>query len=133
MSRIRIFVADDHPNILGKVASLLGHTFDIVGTAGDGQTAYEGVKRLKPDVLVIDITMPIVSGIEVVTKLRQTGQAPKVVFLTVHSDPDFLRAGLATGAFGYVMKARVATDLVPSVQHAVEGRIYISPFPEYKK
>jgi DNA-binding NarL/FixJ family response regulator len=133
VSRIRIFVADDHPDVLEKVASLLGHAFDIVGTATDGQSAYEGVRRLMPDVLVIDITMPVVSGIETVAKLKETGHAPKVVFLTVHSDPDFLRAGLATGAFGYVLKARVATDLVPSVQHALEGRIYISPFPEYKK
>ena len=133
MSRVRIFVADDHPDVLEKVSSLLGHAFDIVGTAEDGQSAFEGVRQLSPDVLVIDITMPFVSGIEAVAKLKEMGCAPRVVFLTVHSDPDFLRAGLAAGAFGYVLKARVATDLVPSIEHALAGRIYISPFPELKK
>lgn len=133
MKPIRTFLADDHPDVLEKLASLLGQPYDIVGLASDGQTVIDGVQRLGPELLVLDISMPGMSGIEAVEKLKKSSFDPVVVFLTVHADSDFLRAALTAGAFGYVLKARLATDLLPAIEAALAGQIFISPFPTLKK
>jgi len=83
--------------------------------------------RLKPDVIVTDISMPVLSGIEAANRLNESGCKSKIIFLTVHSDSDFVRTCLATGAFGYVVKSRITTDLIPAIQDALAGRIFISP------
>ena len=83
--------------------------------------------RLAPDILVLDISMPIVDGIETIRSLRATGSRSKFVFLTVHGDEDYVRAGLAAGAVGYVVKSRLASDLLPALREALAGRRFISP------
>jgi DNA-binding NarL/FixJ family response regulator len=83
--------------------------------------------NLKPDVIVTDISMPVLNGIEAANQLNEAGCTSKIIFLTVHSDPDFVRTCLATGAFGYVVKSRVATDLLPAIHEALAGRLFISP------
>ena len=83
--------------------------------------------NLKPDVIVTDISMPILNGIEAANQLNDSGCTAKIIFLTVHSDPDFVRACLATGAFGYVVKSRITMDLLPAIQEALAGRIFVSP------
>jgi DNA-binding NarL/FixJ family response regulator len=82
---------------------------------------------LQPDVIITDISMPILSGIEAAKQLKESGSRAKVVFLTVHSDPDVVRACLNAGASGYVVKPRMDTDLVPAVREALAGRIFLSP------
>jgi DNA-binding NarL/FixJ family response regulator len=124
---VRIVLADDHQHILEKIKELLDSTYDIVGTVSDGQSLVNAVAQLKPDVLVIDITMPILNGIEAANKLKEEGSDSKIIFLTVHADPDFVRACLATGAFGYVVKARMSSDLTRAIKEALAGRIFISP------
>jgi DNA-binding NarL/FixJ family response regulator len=101
--------------------------FEVVGAVGDGDALLEAASRMKPDVCVIDISMPIMSGIEAANEIRASGSIVKIVFLTVHEDPDFLQAALETGALGYVVKSRVVTDLSPAINAALAGRLFISP------
>jgi DNA-binding NarL/FixJ family response regulator len=87
----------------------------------------EAVARLHPDILVIDISMPVLSGIEAAQQLKQSGTDAKIVFLTIHEDPDFVQAALAAGASGYVVKSRLATDLLLAIRAALAGGRFVSP------
>lgn len=127
MVRARILLADDHKDVREKVMQQLEPEFEVVGAVEDGNALLEAASRMKPDVCVVDISMPIMSGIEAVSQMRASGSGVKIVFLTVHEDPDFVRAALETGALGYVVKSRVATDLSPAVRAALAGRLFISP------
>jgi len=126
MSRIRVLLADDHPAVLERVCELLGEDFEIVGTVNNGRDAVMAALRLNPDVLVIDISMPVLNGLQATQQLRFAKQPTKVVFLTVHAGEDFVTAALSAGASGYVTKSDVGTDLVPAISEALAGRIYIS-------
>jgi len=106
-------------------ARLLQH-YEIVGKAKDGLELIECVARLRPDVLVTDISMPGVSGIEVLRRLRSQAIHIPAVILTVHEDEELLEASLSHGAFGFVLKSRIDRDLVAAIQEALEGRVYIS-------
>ncbi len=127
MDRIRVRLADDHEAMLERVAGLLKTECDVVGTATDGQQALEAARDLKPDVLVIDISMPVMNGIETAHHLKEAGVEVRIVFLTVHDDPDFARAALEAGALGYVIKPRIASDLVAAIREAYAGRLFLSP------
>ena len=127
MARARILLADDHKDIREKVMQQLEPEFVVVGAVEDGNALLEAASQMKPDVCVVDISMPIMSGIEAVTQMRASGSTVKIIFLTVHEDPDFLQAALDTGALGYVVKSRVATDLSPAIRAALDGRLFISP------
>ena len=93
----------------------------------DGESLVEAVTRLQPDVIVIDISMPKLNGIDAANRLRETGLAPKVVFLTVHAGQDFVEAALRTGALAYVSKFRINSDLLVAIEEALAGRIFVSP------
>jgi DNA-binding NarL/FixJ family response regulator len=126
MSRIRVLLADDHEEVLARVRVILGEDFDIVGAVNNGRDAVEEAERLHPDVLVIDISMPILNGLQAVSQLRQTNHRTKIVFLTVHEDPDFVAAALSAGASAYVTKEDVTTDLLPAIYEVLQGGTYIS-------
>jgi DNA-binding NarL/FixJ family response regulator len=125
--RPRIFLADDHSQLLDAEIALLSPTFDIVGTASDGVSLVTEALRLKPDVIVADITMPVMDGIDAVRKLQKFGSNAKLVFLTIHSQEEFVRACLAEGALGYVWKSCMKSHLIPAINAALEGKPYISP------
>lgn len=127
MARARILLADDNKDIREKVMQQLDPEFEVVGTVEDGNALARAAGQMKPDVCVVDISMPIMSGIEAANQLRANGSAVKIIFLTVHEDPDFIEAALATGALGYVVKSRVATDLSPAIRAALAGRLFVSP------
>ena len=127
MDRIRVLLADDHEAMLERVAGLLKTECDVVGTATDGQQALEAARDLKPDVLVIDISMPVMNGIETAHHLKEAGVEVRIVFLTMHDDPDFAREALEAGALGYVIKPRIASDLVAAIREAYAGRLFLSP------
>jgi DNA-binding NarL/FixJ family response regulator len=111
------------------VESLLAPTCEVVGSVPDGQSLFDAARHLKPDVIVTDISMPILNGIEASKQLSASGCAAKIIFLTVHFDADFVQACLATGAVGYVVKSQLTTDLIPAIQEALRGRIFVSlPF-----
>ncbi|MGA7622399.1 MAG: response regulator transcription factor [Candidatus Acidiferrales bacterium] len=105
----------------------MGLGFEIVGEAQNGHTLVEAALKLKPDVIVTDISMPILNGIEAAKRLREAGSTSKIVFLTVILDRDFISTCLAAGALGYVVKARLGSDLEPAIRETVAGRIFISP------
>ena len=126
-------VADDHQTVLDTVAALLAPEFDIVGTAHDGGALLETAARLDPDLVVLDISMPVFNGLEVARRLKKEGARAKVVFLTVHDDEDFVREALAAGAAGYVLKASMAVDLTHAIREALAGRIFISSSIAYNE
>ena len=132
MSKVRVLLADDHPLLVKAVVSLLEPTFEIVGRVADGKSLFESAMKLQADVIISDISMPILNGIEAANKLKVSGCRSKIVFLTIHSDPEFVRACLATGALGYVVKSQMETDLVPAIQEALAGRIFISPLLNFR-
>jgi DNA-binding NarL/FixJ family response regulator len=127
LDRMRVLLADDHPDFLAAAARLLEPEFAVVQTVGDGQALLAEAARLEPDVLVLDITMPVLNGIEAARQLKGTGSRAKIVFLTVHQDPDYVQGALAAGALGYVVKCRLASDLPLALREAVAGRSFVSP------
>jgi DNA-binding NarL/FixJ family response regulator len=129
LRRARVLLADDHEEFLAVEVQLLElePEFEVVRTARDGREALEQAARLSPDVVILDITMSKMDGIETARRLRAAGSGSKIVFLSVHGDPDYVRAGLAAGATGYVVKSRLASDLVPALREALAGRSFVSP------
>ena len=126
--RPRILLADDHPAVLKATNALLKARFDIVGNATDGPTLVSEALRLCPDVIVADITLPILSGIDAAHRLRESAPSAKFVFLTVHSEQQFIEACMAEGALGYVLKSHMKGHLILAIQAALVGQTYISPF-----
>ncbi len=126
MRRIRVILADDHEAMLDRIAKLLITECDVVGTATDGRQALDGAQNLKPDVLVLDLSMPVMNGIETARCLKELGVKTRIVFLTVHDDPDYAREALETGALGYVIKSRIASDLVAAINEVHAGRSFVS-------
>ncbi len=127
MSRIRVLLADDHKAMLDRVADLLADECDVIGTAIDGRQALDAAMELKPDVLVLDISMPVMNGIETAYRLKEAGAKTRIVFLTVHDDPDFAGEALEAGALGYVIKPRIVSDLLVAIKEAHAGRSFVSP------
>jgi DNA-binding NarL/FixJ family response regulator len=127
LNRARVLLADDHEDFLAVAARLLAEEFDVVNKVGDGQALLGEAARLEPDVLVLDISMPVLSGIEAARQLQATGCRARIIFLTVHDDPDYVRAAFAAGALGYVVKCRLASDLLFALREVLAGRSFVSP------
>jgi DNA-binding NarL/FixJ family response regulator len=124
LARARILVADDHEEIRNTIVRLLKRQFEVLAAVGDGPAFLEAVARLKPDVCVLDISMPDMSGIEVAYRIKQSDSQIRIVFLTLHDDFDFKTAALATGAEAYVTKARMGGDLLFAVREVLAGRTF---------
>ena len=127
MIRPRILLADDHAEFLEAEIGLLRPHFELVGTASDGFSLVSEAQRLNPDVVVVDITMPGMNGIEAVHKLKESGSKVKVVFLTINNGEEFVNACLGEGARGFVWKTRMKTHLIPAINAVLEDLAYISP------
>ena len=127
MIRPRILLADDHPEFLEAEIALLRSHFELVGTASDGASLVSEVQRLNPDVVVADITMPVMNGIDAVHRLKELGSTAKFVFLTINTGEEFVKACLKEGARGYVWKSRMKSHLIPAIHAALEDLQYISP------
>ena len=110
---------------------LLSDEFEVVDTLDSGQRLTTVVAALEPDLIVLDITLPGLNGMELATQLKKTGCSAKIVFLTVHQDADYAREAFDVGATGYVLKPRLASDLIPALHAALEGKRFISPCPEF--
>jgi len=121
-----ILLADDHREFSATVAGMLRNDFEIVGTVNDGEQLVKASMKLVPDVVIVDISMPVLNGIEAAEQLSRLGNTAKVIFLTIHADADFVRACLDAGAAGYVVKSQVAMDLVPAIRQALAGKIFVS-------
>ena len=127
MHKVRVLLADDHPAICEAVASLLKNTYEIVASVRDGQALIEAAMRMKPDVIVTDISMPVLNGIEAAKRLRDSGSESRIIFLTVHQDLDFIKVCFAAGALAYVTKPRISADLLPAIEQALVGHSFVSP------
>jgi DNA-binding NarL/FixJ family response regulator len=125
--RSRVLLADDHPAMLALTAAVLAGEYLVVGSVGEGRALLAEAERLHPDLIVLDITMPRLDGIQAAAQLLRSPHPARLVFLTVHEDPDFARAALDAGGLGYVLKARLASDLLPAVRAALADRRFISP------
>ncbi len=119
-------LADDQREILETVARLLEDEFDVIAAVANGKLAIEAAVRMAPDLIVLDISMPVLNGIEAASQLKESGSRAKVVFLTVHEDPVLVEAALSVGANGYVLKQRLATDLIPAIRKVLDDLIFVS-------
>jgi DNA-binding NarL/FixJ family response regulator len=131
--RPRVVLVDDHPAVLRQTIQLISNEFEVVDALDDGGQFSEVVADQEPDLIVLDITLQGLSGIELASRLKATGCSAKVIFLTVHIDPDYAREAFAIGATGYVVKPRLASDLIPALRAAMSGQRFISPCPELKE
>jgi DNA-binding NarL/FixJ family response regulator len=125
--RPRVLLADDHRIVAEGLKSLLTPEFDLVGVVEDGRALVEEAKRLKPDVIVADISMPNLNGIDAVAQLRQHDKEVKVVFLTMHQEVVYARRALDAGASGYVLKHSAPAELVAAIRAALEGKTFVTP------
>lgn len=126
MGRARILLADDHEGMRDRVVRMLAREFEVLEPVSDGGALLEAAARLKPDICLMDISMPVLNGIEAAAQLKESGSRAKIIFLTIHEDPDFLVAALRAGASGYVVKPRMASDLRAAIKEVLAGRTYIS-------
>jgi DNA-binding NarL/FixJ family response regulator len=125
--RPRVLIADDHLLVAEALTSLLKDEFDLVGIVEDGRALVEAAGRLRPDVIVADITMPHLNGIDALLCLRQNGDRVPMVFLTMHREVTFARRALEAGASGLVLKHSASVELVVALRAALEGRTYLTP------
>jgi DNA-binding NarL/FixJ family response regulator len=128
LAKITVVLADDNAVVLGDLRQELEDEFRIVGTAANGEEAIGQVLRLDPDVLVLDITMPSLTGLEVASRLYGKHSRTKILFLTIHEEPEYISAGFSAGALGYVTKRRLYSDLSLAIREVFEGRKFLSPF-----
>ena len=126
MTRARVLVADDNTAIMEHVSTMLQPDCEIVGRVVEGDSVCDEVERLRPALVVLDISMGECNGIEIARQLRERGYAGEVLFLTVHEDPDFVNAAIGAGGRGYVIKSRMNVDLKLAVKSALSHRIFIS-------
>lgn len=128
MSTIRVLLADDSIQVREYVREFLSSScYEIVGAVGDGKAAVAAAALLQPDVVVLDLSMPVLNGIEAAKRIREGTPSTKIVFLSVEKDSDSCRAALNAGACGYVLKPRMLNDLLPAIESAIDGVRFISP------
>ena len=126
MSHQRLVLADDHKETAALLRDLLEPEFDVVAQVEDGLALVSAVARLSPDVIVSDITMPGLDGIAAAAEILRHNAAARIILVTVHADLLLAERGLATGALGYVLKRMAGDELVPAVQSALRGELYVS-------
>jgi DNA-binding NarL/FixJ family response regulator len=127
MGQTRVLLADDHKIVAEGLRSLLEPEFELVGTVEDGRALIAAAEELKPDVIVADISMPLLNGIEAVRQLKRSGTSAKVIFLTMHPDVTYAARAFDAGASGFVLKHSAATELLTAIREAMNGRTYVTP------
>jgi len=127
MKRPRILLADDHSLILEGIKGLLESEYEIVGLVDNGKALVDAALRLKPDIVVLDISMPILNGIDAMREMKRELPQAKAIILTMHSSPIYLRRALEAGASGYVLKSGAAEELLTAVAKILKGETYITP------
>jgi DNA-binding NarL/FixJ family response regulator len=127
MKRARIILADDHSVLLGAFKSFLEPEFEVVGTFADGRALVEGAEALHPDVVVLDIGMPVMNGLIAGERLKKELPAVKLVYLTMNPDPDLAAEAFKLGATAYLLKSSAASELAHAIREALTGRSYVTP------
>jgi DNA-binding NarL/FixJ family response regulator len=126
MARPRVLLGDDHVMFCEGLRSIFEPHFDVVGIVENGQKLVADAERLQPDIVVADVSMPLLNGIGAARKLQKMKRPPKIVFLTMHADATFATEAFRAGASGYVLKSSPASEIVTAVQEAIRGRTHIS-------
>jgi DNA-binding NarL/FixJ family response regulator len=129
MPKPSILLADDNSAILDHIVSLLNKTkrYEIVAALRNGAAVLREYRRLNPDVIVLDISMELLSGIDVAHHLRDFGCASRIIFLTVHEDSDYINAAMGAGGSAYVVKSRLGSDLIPAITAVLCNKMFVSP------
>lgn len=127
MQRPRVLLADDHALLLGAFEKLLAGECDIVGQASDGRALVAAAETLKPDLVVLDISMPLLNGLEAARQIRQKLRHVKLVFVTMNEDPDLAAEAFRVGASGYLLKRSAASELSTAIREVMQGRSYVTP------
>lgn len=127
MKRIRLLIADDHVMFAQGLEGLLREEFDLLGRAGNGEELVEATLRLNPDIILVDISMPVLNGFDAVRRIRDQGSETRIIFLTMHDDAALLSEAFRCGASGYILKQAAGEELVSAIKAVAHGDDYISP------
>ena len=127
MTRPRVLIADDHRMVAEGLRSLLEPEFELVEIVEDGRQLIDAAKRLAPDIIVADITMPQLNGLDAVEQIRREGCKAKIIFLTMHKDATYAARALSAGASGFVLKHSASSELLKAVRESLGGRTYVTP------
>ena len=127
MRRARVLLADDHQIVAEGLRSLLEAEFDIIGMVSDGRALVEAARQLRPEVIVADISMPLLNGIEATRQVKRVAPTTRVIVLTMHADVTYATRAIEAGAAGYVLKHSATAELVTAVREALRDRVYVSP------
>ncbi len=127
MPRPRILLGDDHDLIIEGLRSVLTKEFDVVGVASNGRELVAETERLRPDAVVIDISMPVLNGMEAARQIKTSAPAVKLLFVTQKADREYVQAAFRAGASGYILKQSAVGDLVPALREVLSGHYYIAP------
>lgn len=125
--RARILLADDHSLVAAGLCKLLETDFDLVGAVGDGRALVAAARKENPDVILLDISMPLLNGVEAARQLRVALPAAKLIFVTVHSDSPYVVEAFRAGASGYLLKRSAAAELVTAIREVMLGNLYVTP------
>jgi DNA-binding NarL/FixJ family response regulator len=125
--RAKVMLADDHAIVAEGLANLLKEDFDLVATVGDGSELIDAAQRLRPDVIVADVAMPVMSGLEALRRLKAAKNDAKIIFLTMHADAPLAAEALRAGASGYVLKHSAGEELITAIREVLQGRTYLTP------
>lgn len=123
---LRVTVADGNSDFLEQIVSILNGKFEVLSTASNGTSALESICKHRPDVAVLDLKLPGINGLEIVTRAANCVQRLPVVMCSTESDPDFIDAAFEAGILGYVLKSRIATDLVRAIETVARGERFVS-------
>jgi DNA-binding NarL/FixJ family response regulator len=126
VTRLRVLVADDHKAMLDNLVRMLSNEFDVVAAVRDGGSVVTEAARVNPDLLVLDVSMPVMGGIAAADRLKATGSTAKIVFVTMHHDREFVQESAALGVVGFVVKDRLVSDLMPAIHSVLAGRPFVS-------
>jgi DNA-binding NarL/FixJ family response regulator len=127
MPRPRVLLADDHALLLGAFEKLLTPECDVVGQVADGRALVAEAEKLKPDIVVLDIVMPLLNGLEAGRKIKQTLRSVKLVFLTMNDEPELVTEAFRAGASAYVLKQSAPSELITAIREVMQGRSYVTP------
>jgi DNA-binding NarL/FixJ family response regulator len=133
MMRTRLLMADDHTLVLEGIRKLLENEFDLVGTVEDGYALLRAAEELRPDVILLDISMPLLNGIEACRRLLKSMPHARVIFVTMHADVEYVDEALRAGALGYLLKRSAAAELTSAIKSVMSGNRYVTPLIQWKE
>jgi DNA-binding NarL/FixJ family response regulator len=127
MNKPRILICDDHALIIEGLRSILAKDFEIAGVTTNGRDVIAQTEQLQPDAVLLDVSMPVLNGVEAARRIKSLAPAVKIVFVTQRSDREYVQAAFRNGASAYILKQSVITEVIPALREALAGRYYVTP------